>query len=253
MALNNLAGCQAELGDFEAALVSSREAVDMYGALAGARPDAFRPDLAMALGNLSNHQAAIARRARASAATLQAVEDAIRASEHGRALPPGDTWGQTYDQDRLSEALASMAEAVAIYRPLAVDRNQIFLPKLAGSLINLSTIQADLSLRSDAMASITEAVTICRALVDVRPAVYRRLLAISLGDLSVVQSRLHRREEALVSATEALAICRALAAAQPKAFRPDVARSLHRLAWLLDSVGRHQEAEGATIEARDFE
>ena len=253
MALNNLAGCQAELGDFEAALVSSLEAVEMYRALAAARPDAFRPNLAMVLSNLSNHQAAIARRARASAATLQVANEAIPPSRHGRALLSGEAGGHGHDQGRLREALASMMEAVTIYRPLAVDRSQIFLGKLAGSLINLSTLQADLSLRSDAMASITEAVTICRALVDVRPAVYRPLLAISLRDLSLVQARLHRQEEALVSATEALEICRALAAAQPKTFRLDVARSLHGLAWLLDSVGRHREAEAATMEARDFE
>ena len=51
--LNNLSVRLADLGRREDALAAIEEAAEIYRELAAARPDAFRPDLAMSLNNLS--------------------------------------------------------------------------------------------------------------------------------------------------------------------------------------------------------
>ena len=53
MSLNNLAVRLADLGRREDALAAIEEAVTIRRQLAAARPDAFRPDLATSLNNLS--------------------------------------------------------------------------------------------------------------------------------------------------------------------------------------------------------
>ena len=50
--MNNLGNQLAEVGRFEDALAAADEAVAVYRELVSARPDAYRPDLAAALGNL---------------------------------------------------------------------------------------------------------------------------------------------------------------------------------------------------------
>ena len=54
MSLNNLSVRLGELGRREEALAAIQEAVTIRRELAAARPDAFRPDLASSLNNLSH-------------------------------------------------------------------------------------------------------------------------------------------------------------------------------------------------------
>ena len=74
MSLNNLGMMQSALGQREAALASTLEAVDIYRRLAEARPDAFLPDLAASLNNLGIRQSALGQREAALASTLEAVD-----------------------------------------------------------------------------------------------------------------------------------------------------------------------------------
>jgi tetratricopeptide (TPR) repeat protein len=85
----------------EEALAAAQEAAGLYRALAGARPEAFTPDLASSLNNL-----------------------AIGLSELG--------WRE--------EALAAAKEAVQIRRALATARPEVFTPDLAKSLNNLAAM-----------------------------------------------------------------------------------------------------------------
>ena len=64
----------AKLGRREDALAATTEAVEIYRELAAARPDAFRPDLAMSLTNQSTALAELGRREDALAAITEAVE-----------------------------------------------------------------------------------------------------------------------------------------------------------------------------------
>ena len=117
--LDRAATAAAEAGQHERGLEAARQSVDLFRALAEARPEVFLPNLAGSLNNLSNQQAAT-----------------------------GDRAG----------ALASITEAVDIRRTLAEANPAAYLPDLAGSLNNLSVQQAGTGDRAAALASITEAV-----------------------------------------------------------------------------------------------
>ena len=106
-----------------------------------ARPDAFRPDLASSLNNLSNRLA---------------------------------------DLGRQEDALAAIQEAAGIRRELAAARPDAFRPALAQSLNNLAVRLADLGRPEDALAAIQEAVTIFRELAARRPDAYQQNLEQSL-------------------------------------------------------------------------
>src|SRR2546430_13666044 len=83
-------------------------------------PDAFTPDLAGSLYNLSNRLAGLGRR---------------------------------------EEALAAIDEAVTLYRPRPTARHHPLTPDLACSLNNLSNPLAELCRRAEALARIDEAAT----------------------------------------------------------------------------------------------
>ena len=71
--LNNLSNRLADLGRREEALAAITEAAGIRRVLAGARPDAFLPDLAGSLNNLSVRLAGLGRREEALAAITEAA------------------------------------------------------------------------------------------------------------------------------------------------------------------------------------
>ncbi len=150
---------------------------------------------------------------------------------------------------RREEALAAVAEAVAIRRDLATARPDAFRPDLAMSLNNLSARLSSLGRREEALAAVAEAVALYRDLATARPDAFRPDLAGALNNLSGDLSSLSRREEALAAVEEAVAIRRDLAAARPDAFRPDLAMSLNNMSNRLSSLGRREEALAAVEEA----
>ena len=82
----------ADLGRPKKALAASQEAAETYRELAAARPDAFRPDLATALNNLSNRLADLGRPEEALAASQEAAAihrelAAAARTRSGRAWP----------------------------------------------------------------------------------------------------------------------------------------------------------------------
>ena len=105
-------------GRREDALAAIQEAAGIYRELAAARPDAFRPDLAMSLNNLATGW---------------------------RPGPAGGRAGRDPGGRRPSD------------RELAAARPDAFRPDLATSLNNLSIRLADLGRREDALAAIEEA------------------------------------------------------------------------------------------------
>ncbi|TDG29569.1 tetratricopeptide repeat protein [Paracraurococcus ruber] len=125
----------------EAALAATEQAVATCRHLAEARPDAFLPDLALSLNNLSNRLADLGRR---------------------------------------EAALAAIEEAVASYRHLAEARPDAFLPDLAMALNTLSLRLAERGRREAALAAIEEAVAIRRQLAEARPDAFLPNLAKSL-------------------------------------------------------------------------
>ena len=147
------------------------------------------------------------------------------------------------------QALASIEEAVRLYRDLAAARPDALRPNLAVSLNNLSNQQSDLGQREQALASIEEAVRLFRDLAAARPDAFRPNLAVSLNNLSNQQSDLGQREQAHASIEEAVRLYRDLAAARPDAFRPDLALSLNNLSNRQSALGQREQAHASIEEA----
>ena len=250
--LNSLAA----LGRREAALQAIEEAVRLYRALAEARPDAFTPNLAMSLSNLSNSLGALSRRE----AALQAIEEAVQL--HGalaEARPDAFTPNLAMSLSNLSNSLGALGrreaalqaieEAVRLYRALAEAQPDAFTSDLTSSLSNLSNSLGDLGQREAALQAIEEAVRLHRTLAEARPDAFNPNLAMSLSNLSNSLGALGRREAALQAVEEAVRLYRALAEARPDAFNSDLARSLNSLSSRLGALGRLEAALQAIEEA----
>ncbi len=256
--LNNLSIRLGELGRREDALAAGQEAVTIRRELAAARPDAFRPDLALELNNLSNRLAELGRREEALAAGHEAA-DTYRelAATRPDAFRPALAMSLTNLSIRLAElgrreeALAAGHEAADTYRELAATRPDAFRPDLATSLTNLSIWLAELGRREEALAAGQEAADTYRELAAARPDAFRPALATSLNNLASSLANLGRREDALAAIQEAVTIRRELAAARPDAFRPDLALALTNLSNRLGELGRREEALAAGQEAAD--
>ena len=119
--------------------------VDEYRRYATPDPDAFLPDLAGSLNNLSNRLGELGQR---------------------------------------EDALAAIEEAAQVYRELAVARPDAFLPDLAASLNNLSNRLGELGQREDALAAIEEAAQVYRQLAARWPDVYQPDLDQSVAALA---------------------------------------------------------------------
>ncbi|GAA4253693.1 P-loop NTPase [Dactylosporangium darangshiense] len=231
-------------GDRDGALVLITEAVDLHRQLADANPDAFLPDLATSLHNLSNAQSDVGDRAAALTSITEAVELHRRlADANPDALVPGLAASLNSLSNRQGEvgdraaALTSITEAVDLDRRLAdVDPDE-FLPGLAASLNNLSNQQRGVGDRAAALASITEAVDLHQELAAANPAAFLPDLATSLNNLSLLQGEAGDRAGALSSITEAVDLQRQLAHANPAAFLPGLASSLNNLSNQQRGVG----------------
>jgi tetratricopeptide (TPR) repeat protein len=208
--LSDLSNRLADLGRREEALAAVEQAVTIRRQLAGARPDAFLPNLAASLNNQSNHLAGLGRR---------------------------------------EEALAAVEQATGIYRQLAEDRPDAFLPNLAASLNNQSLCLGELGRREEALAAVEQAITIRRQLAGARPDAFLPDLATSLNNQSNQLAGLGRREEALAAVEQAITIRRQLAGGRPDAFLPNLATSLYSLADTLSSLNRNAGASAIREEA----
>ncbi|WP_159461762.1 tetratricopeptide repeat protein, partial [Thermoflexus hugenholtzii] len=143
---------------------------------------------------------------------------------------------------RREEALTATQEAVELYRQLAAQHPQAFLPDLASSLNNLGARLSELGRREEALQVTQEAVELYCQLAVQHPQAFLPDLASSLTNLGVMLSELGRREEALMATQEAVELYCQLAVQYPQAFLPDLASSLTNLGAGLSGLGRREEA-----------
>ncbi|MBM4046430.1 MAG: sensor histidine kinase, partial [Planctomycetes bacterium] len=137
---------------------------------------------------------------------------------------------------RREEALAHAQEAVALYRKLAAERPDAFLPDLAMSLNTLANRLSALGRREEALTHAQEGVTLYRKLAAERPDAFLPDLAMSLNNFADRLSELGWREEALTNAYEAVALYRKLAAERPEPFLSYLVASLKSLANRLSEL-----------------
>jgi len=121
----------AALSRCEEALAAAEEAVRLLRALAAARPDAFTPDLAGSLNNLSMWLCVLGRR---------------------------------------EEALATAEEAVCLYRTLAAARPDTFAADLARSLRVLGNLHGETGKADLAIETLAEGVRLLTPLFAAVPA-----------------------------------------------------------------------------------
>ncbi|MCX4750402.1 tetratricopeptide repeat protein [Kitasatospora sp. NBC_01287] len=138
-------------------------------------------------------------------------------------------------------ALASITEAVDLYRELVGTEPAVFRPELATALNSLAVRQSETGDRRGALVSVTEAVEIHRALGGA----FRSELAAALNNLANRQSETGDRRGALVSVTEAVEIHRALGGA----FRSELAAALNNLAIQQGDTGDRRGALVSVTEA----
>ena len=153
---------------------------------------------------------------------------------------------------RREEALKASQEAVDLYRSLADQNPQAFLPDLAMSLNNLGNRFSNLGRREEALKASQDAVDLYRTLADQNPQAFLPDLASSLNNVGAMFSNLGRREEALKASQEAGDLYRSLADQNPQAYLPDLATSLNNLGQMFSNLGRREEALKASQEAVDL-
>ncbi|GAA2650730.1 hypothetical protein GCM10010425_74240 [Streptomyces spororaveus] len=181
-----------------------------YRSLAEANPDAYLPDLASALNNLSVCLGAVGRR---------------------------------------DEGLATVQEAVTIRRSLAEANPTAYLPDLASALNNLSVRLGAVGQHDEGLTAAQEAVDHYRSLAGANPTAYLPDLAMTLNNLSVRLGAVGQHDESLTAAQEAVDHYRSLAEANPDAYLPDLASALNNLSIRLGAVGRREEGLTAVQEA----
>ncbi|MDC0722498.1 tetratricopeptide repeat protein [Nannocystis bainbridge] len=254
--LNNLGNRQSEVGQREAALASTAEAVRIYEELAKRNPDAFQPDLAMSLNNLGNRQGEVGQRE----AALVSVAEAVRifeelAKRNPDAFQPdlaaslNNLGAMQSEVGQREAALVSTVESVRLRRELAKRNPDAFQPDLAASLNNLGNRQSEVGQREAALAEAAEAVRIYEELAKRNPDAFQPDLAASLNNLGPIQSGVGRREEALASAAEAVRIYEELAKRNPDAFQPDLALSLNNFSAMQSEVGQREAALASVAES----
>jgi tetratricopeptide (TPR) repeat protein len=114
--------------------------------------------------------------------------------------------GRLSELGRHEDALVASREARDLFRRLAADRADAFLPDLAMSLCNLGNPLSELGRCEEALAAAREATDIYRHLAADRRNAFLPHLAMSLNNLGNSLSELGRREDALAAAREAVTL-----------------------------------------------
>jgi tetratricopeptide (TPR) repeat protein len=160
------------------------------------------------------------------------------------------------DMQQLSESAHASQEALDIYRQLAEDNPQAYLPYLAGTLnnlgelyYNLGVLYRDTKRLSASEQAFQEPLITFRQLAEDNPQAYLPDVALMLNNLGVLYrdtNRLSASEQAL---QEALIIRRQFAQDNPQAYLPDVAMTLTNLGVLKFNQGNVQQAQAYVDEA----
>jgi tetratricopeptide (TPR) repeat protein len=127
LVLTNLANCLSEVGRGQDAFAPAKEATDLFRELAAKAPDAYRPDLAMALNNLAIRLSEVGQREAALAAAKEAVQTL---APHFLALPQAyASWMQTMARNYLERCEEAETELdVELLGPLVEALQQMQEP-----------------------------------------------------------------------------------------------------------------------------
>jgi tetratricopeptide (TPR) repeat protein len=235
-----------DVGQSDAALQLTEEAIEFYRGAAGGRgaveASAY---LGIFLGELGRHEEALSF-------TRAVVEARQRQADAGGAESQADLAaalsklsGHLWELRRDKEAYAAARQAAQTWRQ-APD------PERAAGLRELgSGLSVNLGQHGQALALTAEAVQVYRRLADREPGSYQPELAGALESLSGQQASLGRDGDACATMREALQIYRQLGG-QELENRESLDRALYAYAGNLSELGQHGEALAAIEEATEI-
>ena len=143
-------------------------------------------------------------------------------------------------QNRLDEAREHDESALTIYRQLAQQNPDEYLPYLAVTLSNLGAIERLQNRLDEARKDYEESLQINRQLAEQNPAKYLPNMAMILNEYGLVDASQNRLEAAQEHYGQALKIARQLAAESPDAYLPQLAMTLSNFG-LFDAYQHHME------------
>ena len=202
-----------DLGRFEEAEHTYKEALETYKELADKAPDVYNSDVANTQNNL----------------------------------------GVLYWKiKRFEEAEIAYADALGIYRELANTNPDAYNPDVAKTQNNLGIIYDDLGRFAEAEHAYTEALDIRKKLADENPNAYKHDVANTQNNLGVLYWKIKRFAEAEIAYADALGIYRELANTNPDVYKPKVALVQNNFGNLYLNYKRFEEAEHAYKQALDL-
>ncbi|MBP6812036.1 MAG: tetratricopeptide repeat protein [Saprospiraceae bacterium] len=130
------------------------------------------------------------------------------------------------NHNQYSQAQPLYEEALQIYRQLAQQNPQTYLPDVAMTLNNLANLYSDRNEFSQAQPLYEEALQIYRQLAQQNPQTYLPDVAMTLNNLAILYKARNEFSQAQPLYEEALQIYRQLAQQNPQTYLPDVAMTL---------------------------
>lgn len=152
-------------------------------------------------------------------------------------------------ENRLSEARVHDEAALDIYRQLARENPDRYLPYLAVTLNNLGAVNRLQNLLEEASLDYEESLSINRQLAREHPDRYLPNVALVLNEYALVDAGRNRPEAAMAHYEEALRINRQLAEQSPAVYLPQLAMTLTNLGLFEAFQHRMDDARGHFEEA----
>jgi tetratricopeptide (TPR) repeat protein len=152
----------------------------------------------------------------------------------------------------LDDSCQAFTEALEILRTLAQAQPNTYLPDVATTLNNISSVFATLRRLDESHLSIIEALDIRRMLAQNQPTVYLPDVAVTLNHLGNILLDLRLHNDSRRALVEALEILRKLAQGQPNVYLPDVAATLNNLSNVLSALHLLDDSRIAAAEALEI-
>ncbi|AUG76746.1 ATP-binding protein [Kitasatospora sp. MMS16-BH015] len=255
--LNGLSNQLAAMGEPRRALLAITEVVEIRGKLVRLDPDAHLEDFLAAMVNLSVQRHANGDRTGAVQAS-HAVAELLRGlPDTGRfrlmlATTLQNLCHQLADIGDPAAAVTAADECIGLFRALAAESPEAFLPQLAAALSNRVAVQQTAGDPGGALTTAVEAVALYRGLAADFPEAFQPLLAVVLSILAGQQAYNGDRVGAHRTGQEAADLFSVLAERAPGVFGPRLAGALTNLSHHQRDVGLQREALASAERAVDL-
>ncbi|MGI5241130.1 hypothetical protein [Dactylosporangium sp. CA-139066] len=252
--LYNLGIHRSEMGQHVAALAATEEAVALYERLAGTDPESFTQRYAEALNNLAIHRAGVGQYAKALDAVVRATDMVGRAAavnpafEGTFAAALENLALRQHESGAPQEAVATGADAIGIYRRLALGWPAAYHPFLARALLNACGPLVAVRRLDEALAMARESERLYARLADGMPEAFGADHGRSLSNVGAVLAESKRWDEAVGAFEDAVSLLRPAAADEPDAVAAGLAAALSNLAVARVALRRWAEAIAAVEE-----